>query len=535
MKLLFFHRGFFSSTLICVVLVIALIGEYYAFASLQNIWVDESTQLSGIRLNFGSMLYWLSGVNLEQVSAPADRMPPFSYALDWLWLRLMGPSDTGFRLFHAATVVAAATLLTAVTARRLGAAAATVVAGFFIFSPKLIQMSVEIRAYPFFFAITCLQVIIFLDLIGGAQKMKKGLLALFGLTCITATYTHFYGILSSSAFFLALGLASLRVRERLRAIIIAFSCVIAASTGILPFVFSAAALSSPFDEAPKAQYYVYLLKLIGDSANVVSMPAAILFFGGAVALLFASMVCAFHRLSHGNLRSFDWLCVVVIAGVSATIATSFVVERFDTMKGSYSSWLLAPIGLLVGVGAASSIAFRPWDRVGRYVAAAIMLAGAAWSTYLFFVNAPMFVHGPERFVGKLYDQSRGPKAIIYELGTTWGLLYFPLVFTHKNEVAQYRATGDTSDVIRVIDPNRQEKPLDIAETVAPYVTVLVVDIRLRTYRDLGACLQSLSACPVFAPDAIAMTLLKDGQWRELKTERSFGIYDTQVRIFGRAP
>jgi len=63
---------------VLTVLIIAFVIELYAFARVQDIWVDESTQLSGIRVRIWEMLQWLSGVDLDRFGVAGDRMPPVS-------------------------------------------------------------------------------------------------------------------------------------------------------------------------------------------------------------------------------------------------------------------------------------------------------------------------------------------------------------------------------------------------------------------------------------------------------------------------
>src|SRR6516165_12442891 len=103
------RNSIFFSPMFCFSIVaalfIALFLELYKFAHAQNIWLDETTQLSGITLSPWEMLRWLSGINADRFGVPADRMPPVSYAVDWLWLRLAGSSVIGFRLFHSAFVI----------------------------------------------------------------------------------------------------------------------------------------------------------------------------------------------------------------------------------------------------------------------------------------------------------------------------------------------------------------------------------------------------------------------------------------------
>ena len=310
--------------IIAAVLITALSIELYTFARTQDIWLDESTQLSGISLKFWEMLHWLAGGDPDRLGVPGDRMPPVSYILDWSWLHLRGTSQIGFRLFHSAFVIAGISCLAAVAWRELGRSAMIVSLLFLVLSPKLIQTGVEIRAYPIFFALSCAQTAVFLRLVASPTKIDLKLLLLFAAICVVATYTHFYGIVSSCAFFLALGISFLRRPVALAEIISAFVVVAAGSVALLPFIsgatqvplFVPATATAPtVTDKSIVQYFIYLLKLAGDAANMISIPASILFFGGTIALVGASVFTAGIRMRERNPRPFDWLIAVVISGV----------------------------------------------------------------------------------------------------------------------------------------------------------------------------------------------------------------------------
>jgi len=528
---------------IIAVLITALFIEFYIFARSQDIWLDESTQLSGITLKFWEMLQWLGGAGPDSLGVPGDRMPPVSYVLDWLWLHLYGPSEIGFRLFHSAFVIAGISCLAIVAWRELGRTATVVSLGFLVLSPKLIQTGVEIRAYPIFFGITCAQAAVFIRLVASPIKPDPKLLAVFAGICLLAIYTHFYGIVSSCAFFLALGISFVRRPAALAGIMAAFVVVAIGSLALIPFV-SAAAQVPLFVPAtatglaipgnPIVQYLTYLLKLAGDPANMVSTSASILFFGGTTALLVAAIFAALKRARNGSLKPIDWLIAVVVFGVFATIAASLLVKTFDVLKGSYSVWLLVPISLLIGAGATSVTGFRSWDVAGRTVATLALLVGAAISTYLFFDHASLFVHGPNRFIGALYDKAAAPKAIIYEAGAAWGWSYIPLQYTHHGKVVQYRASDDGVGLVRSAPRGTEPTVQEMEATVAPYQVLLLADVRLRTYRDLRQCLDRPSACPDFPSGRLKGALIGTGKWREIDKERSFGLWDSQVTILERS-
>ena len=530
--------------LIVAALIVALSIEIYIFARVQDIWLDESTQLSGITLNIWEMLRWLAGADQDRLGVPGDRMPPLSYLLDWLWLHLCGPSEIGFRLFHSAFVIAGVSGLAAVILRELGPSATIVSVGFLVLSPKMIQTAVEIRAYPIFFAITCAQVAVFIRLMACLAKIDVKLLMVFTAISLSAIYTHFYGLVSSCAFFLALGIAFLGCSAALTQIIGAFAVMaigslalipIASAAGqVLPFVPATATVPIVAEGRATVQYLSYLLKLVGDSANMVSISASILFFCGTIALLTASMLAIVRRVRNRHLRPFDWLIAVVVFGVFATIIASFFITTFDVTKSSYSGWLVVPLSLLIGAGAISVTGFRLWDTVGRKVAVGAMLVGAGISTYLFLLHASMFVHGPQRFAAALYDKAAGPKAIVYEVGAAWGWSYIPLVYSHNGKVVQYRIADDGVALVRAGRSGVGTMVQEIEAAVAPYQVLLLTDIRLRSYRDLRQCQNQPSACPDFPPGVIEGALIGAGKWRKTGKKRSFGLYDSQVTILERA-
>jgi hypothetical protein len=535
-----FARGTQVTVAVAVALTIGFLVELYLFAQIQDLWLDESTQLTGSALNLTDMFRWLAGEHLlDPYGVPGDRMPPLSYLIDWAWLRLYGPSELGFRLFHSFFVVAGTIGFSIIVWRNVGAPAGIIVLSFFVLSPKLIQIGTEIRAYPIFFAVSCAQTAVFVTLVADRDKPDVRWLAIFVLICLAAIYTHFYGVVSTCAFFVVLGLAYSRSLGGLIHLVVAGIVVVVASLGILPFVLAGVNRSDVVPEGPEtARHLIYLLKLFGDSANVVSITAAVLFFGGVLALLTAASIGILERLRRRRLMPLDWLLAVVIAGVCATVAASFVVTNFSPLTASYSIWLFAPIGALIALGSSLRIKFRPWDNAGRFVAIAMMVIGSALATLLFLLNANMFVHGPHRFVGALYDSVKGPKALVYEAEAYWKFGYFPLVFSYKNEIAQYRAiTGDTLLRIERGDglfgveaaaTNAVAQPIQAA--VAPYRTLLIVDLQLRSYRDIRQCRTGSIECRQLTSGGVESALTQGGQWREIKAERMFGLYDTQVKI-----
>src|SRR6516164_1042699 len=56
--------------LIVAASIVAFSIEIYIFARVQDIWLDESTQLSGITLNIWELFRWLAGADQDRLGVP---------------------------------------------------------------------------------------------------------------------------------------------------------------------------------------------------------------------------------------------------------------------------------------------------------------------------------------------------------------------------------------------------------------------------------------------------------------------------------
>ena len=327
-------------------------------------------------------------------------MPPVSHLLDWSWLRLFGSSEFSFRIFHAAFVVGGALTIAILALRQIGPMAAIVTLAFLVLSPKMIRTGIELRAYPIFFAVTCAQVAVFLKLVpktgpsfSNLEAVDTKLLPLFAVLCLIAIFTHFYGVVSTVAFFLALAVAFARSLKSLTALVTSGAVIVLCSSGLIPFITSAVDMSSVpvAKETAANQYLTFALRLFGDFANMVLVFAAVAFIGGTIALLAAAVFSAAVRILTRKAHPVDWLCLVVIAGAAIPVLASFGVRRFEVMKPDYSGWLFAPLALLVGAGASFATGFRVWDKAASIAAIAATLGGASAST-IFFLRPLLHVH-----------------------------------------------------------------------------------------------------------------------------------------------
>ena len=116
----------------------------------QSLWVDETTQLSGLTLGPSEVTAWLAGTDPHRFGVPPDRSPPMSYWIGWGWSRVFGLTEASMR-WLGVVLVAFATMLVFDAGRRAWGCAAALTAGLlFALSPNVVVNAVEIRSYPLF-------------------------------------------------------------------------------------------------------------------------------------------------------------------------------------------------------------------------------------------------------------------------------------------------------------------------------------------------------------------------------------------------
>lgn len=507
------------------ILGVLLAGFVFAcirFALVQDIWIDESTQLSGVRLPIAELLRWLSGSQPYRFGVPGDRMPPLAYLLDHAWWVASGDAATRFRLFHVALTIIGVALLARIEIAALGRQWWGIGVAFLVLSPKLIETSVELRSYPLFFTLTCALFLPFLRIVQRCERLPAWSdLALFGGGCIVLSYVHFFGVVASFSFFATLMLAFCRTRAALLRVMIVGAGVGLCLLGLYPFIFGASAISTAGPPAAAGGIASYLPLLLGHSALLIYPAAAVLYFGGAGLLLLAAAWGAARRAVRRRSQPLDWLLPVAAIGVVATIAPGLLISSFSALKPSYSIWLLPVFALLIALGAGKPIGWPVWDRFGRIGAVAALLAGAAIGTGVFLIEAPWFVHGPHRLIAAARAASPPATAVLYAESSSFAYGYFPMVYDSSGQLPQWLASG--SGVARLSAAGTA--PIRPIAALATYQGLVVVDIRPRHYTDLRQCPH---ACPDFATPAVVNQLVREGHWAIATQSRAFGFYDAEV-------
>jgi hypothetical protein len=501
------------------------------FALVQDIWIDESTQLSGVRLPVAELLGWLGGTDANRFGVPGDRMPPMAYLLDHLWWDVSGDAVTRFRMFHILLTTAGVALLAWAEIKALGPRWLGIGTAFLVLSPKLIEAAVELRSYALLFTVTCALVPLFLDIVKRDENpVDWRKLLMFGGGCIILCYSHFFGVVAAFSFFATLLLAFCRDRASLLRVLIVGAGLALCLMGLYPFVFGAATLSASATPAAHGGIGSYLPLLFGHPALLLYPIAALLYFAGCGVLLLAAAYGIVLRAVRRSTEPADWLLVVTLIGCAATILPSFVISAFSALKPSYSIWLFPILAMLIALGASKPLGWLVWDRYGRAGAVAALLAGAALATGVFLARAPWFVHGPHRVIETAREQSPPATAIVYAQPASFAYGYFPMVYQSGGHLQQWLVMPGGVGRLGVSGISTT-LPLT---ALAPYRGLVVVDIRPRHYSDLRHCLDG--HCPTFPGQPLVDQLVHSGNWSVVSRHRAFGFYDAVVtRLMPRAP
>ena len=521
-----------AGTACATLLACAFFGAAVYFALLQNVWIDESTQLSGAALPLARMLAWLAGGAGPAIAVPPDRAPPVSYLLDAACGASLCRSVLHFRLLHLFVTLMGAALLLATVARRFGGIAAAAGAAVLFLSPKLVEVAVEIRSYPVFFALTCVQIVLLAGLVDG-PRVRIGRLLPFAGVGLLAIYTHFFGLVSTMALFG--GLFAARARDRREGLAIggAAAGVLALSAGLQPFVAGANAISqTPLAASDTNSLVQFALKLLGHSATLLSLPVALFFFAGFAVMIAVAAVRVAWRSARGGWRgpgsATFALIVALLLGLAATFAASALLHGFDPLKTAYSIWVFPVLAWLAGAACAPAgvdapAPIRRWlIPVARGAAAVFALAALA-AQALFLAHAQWFVHGPGSAIAAAAGPQPNGVAVVYR--GAWGYGYFPTLWRYRDRMRQSTLAPDGT-VHRVV--HAAVDPRGAAgDPFAGDRRVVMVDIATRGYRDLRPLLAGAPASapmpPAPAPPGFAM----------VKREVLPGLYWTTVSVFER--
>jgi len=520
---------------VALVLLILAVGAI-VFAQAQNVWVDESTQLSGMTLTPGPLMGWLAGTLTMPFGVPSDRMPPLSYLLDMPAWRLSGGSVLAMRFYHAAMVAGGILLLMAAMARRFGPRSALLAGLFLVLSPKVIDIAVEIRAYPLFLAITCAQVAL---LVRGEVAARPRRLALFLLLGLASAYTHFFGVVATSALFVAAFIDAPTVRTAVRAVL-GYGLFLLLCLGLLPFITGASSITNS-DLPPAAPGFGAIAAFAGQTLGnvqwMVNPAIAVLFFAGTLLLLVLGAIGLAGLFARRGLavrhEPASGMALALLAGFVVVVAAAFVLSGFNTISPRYNIWMMPPLAVLLALCADGLLA--PAGKSARLVrlgALALTGIGAVWGQAWFLSRAELFIHGPSRTLEALLARA-GPGTAILHAGERWGWAGFPLSWAHGRALDQWLLSPDgrSATHLRFGQPLGKPEPLS---ALAPYRTLLVNRVDLKSYPDLRL-VDSTALAPAPAATPALAPRLADAGWLGSEILVKPGYYALTAQLYRKRP
>jgi hypothetical protein len=458
-----------------------------AFAAHQSIWVDETTQMTGLGMPWGEQVAWLAGAPRPDIGVPPDRMPPLSYWLGSLWAGAFGLTEHAMRLFGIACAAAAIPALWLAGVRLAGVWGGAFAAAAMMLSANALGTASAIRAYPLFMALTAWAALAYLRL--ALDGVTAGRLAALGAVLLAATYTHFYGLVAAFALFGALVLLRLAQRAPAGAVILAGLATGVLAAGILPFATAAAGVQEAGaapglrDVAAGAARLAYRL---------VAHPVLLAAEGLQAAHLEAVGLCGLAALwvarRAGAMPAA--LILPLALGGAALSAAALAGPAFDVFAPHYNLWML-PFPALV-----LTLALRG-GAAGR-IAAAAVAATTLWSAATLVRHAPLYANGPGDWAAALVPQDA---LVIHDGAGAWGAVYFPLYWHSAGRIAQWHRAPDGT-LTRIV-PGMLSPIADPAGEEAAFATVVLARGFGLDSRALGRIARGQARCADLAAPPMA--------------------------------
>lgn len=475
------------------------------FAAGQALWVDETTQLSGITLSLGEQLGWLTGRLDPGLAVPPDRMPPFSYWLGEAWSALFGLTETPMRWLGIAVVLCAAPAIHGLGRMAGGAWGGVFALAFVYLMPFLVVQAVEIRTYPLFFALSAWAVWAFARVILSPEGGETVPIWPAAVLAIAAAYAHFFGLLMALCLFVALLVDRLMRGLPLGRLFAAAAIAGVLALGLVPFALSAVGVSGGLDEmvaippslTELVSGAVTLVLRLGTHGSHLAYPVAlILTLGGIAGLALLSFTRLARPLPEGAAprRAPLLVALPIVLALVLLMVVDRALDGFPAFGPHYNLWMVPLAALFLSFGFGFDGRMR-WLAPGLGLAAVAghLVAGSA-----LLGNRDIYSHGPGEW---LAAQVTDPAStlVVHDGTGTWGHAYFPLVYLTEGAVTQIRVAPE--GVFRII-PGGEEPVTDPAGFAAQFDTVLLVSTRTLPSAQLGALSRGEADCtplPLPAP------------------------------------
>ncbi len=424
---------------IIAIAMVAFWAAAWVFARGQSIWVDETTQMYGIQQSFGTSMAWLTTTRPEVHPVPFDRMPPLSYLLGMAWSGIFGFSENALRIMgivFASLAIPALYLSGRMFAGRLGGLFVVV---FVAVSANAMGYASAIRAYPIYFAATAWAILAYCRIVflGGITARYLALTACL----IVAMYLHFYGCVAAFCLGLSLLVWNIATRQPVAPLFLWAGILAVAALGLLPFIQAATSISGQPDAGANGSGLRDVVVATARLAyRIVAhpvyevVPALRL---GHLALIGVLGLIALVRLVTGIDRKPAAIVLPLAIGFAFLAVVDLAVDGFEVQAPHYNIWMIPLVGLFLATALAQGGGMV--RKAGSAVGIGLM-ATTLVGTGLLLRHASLYSNGPGDWTfAQIADPDR--TLVIHE-GTTWGSLYFPLVYLSAGKLEQWLQADD---------------------------------------------------------------------------------------------
>lgn len=412
------------------------------FSFVQSIWVDESTQLSGLTLPVLDIYRWLGGLIDHPFLVPADRMPPLGYVVGVLWSSVFGLDVLPMRYLSLALVLAGLAVFFIYFKQQQRYMLLMSVLLLLCLSANLVVVAVEIRSYALFFLLSVIASVLYFDLIQCVQSDGQGIfkkVMILSAVLALAMMTHFFGFLLCGSIlgsYLVMWFFDKRFVLDIKIIsgvslILAIGIVISFPAIYASFVISEGGGTGVGISSMRAAVkLVYRLVAHQSLAAVIVLPLLVM------VVVYGSIVWSLYKKISIAKIVFS---VVLVLGLGVAFLASLLTSGFDALAPHYNIWALPFLAVLLGLCVED---LTDWQQKAVGV---ILLVTLGVGQVTMLVEGRKFTH--TRFneiqaevmkhVGP--DESRDSVVVIYNepMAKTWfaGLYAFP------ESVGQYIATN----------------------------------------------------------------------------------------------
>jgi hypothetical protein len=496
------------------------------FLPYQSLWLDETTQIGGIRLGAMQVLPWLAGRGPD-LGVPDDCAPPVSYLLQIGWGAAFGTSESALRWFGVVCAYVGVLFAAAAARRAFGRLSAVAAALFLASSPNVMMIAVEIRSYAVFFMLACTSTYLLIRVLQSDATSQVRWIAALTTALLAAIYTHYFGVVLAGACFLALLFHGWRTPIR-RNPTLGFAVVlVVGSIGLLPFLGSALEMTRSFGAAnapapaiatsPGRSVLQLGYRFFAHPAMAGSSIATALTLAGA---LIAGAVALTPRRAGDPLRVA--VLVALGGGLGVVVVAAFTLTRLRATVPTYNVWALPLIALLL----ARSVSIRRGSprRLGA-AGVVLLVAGSLLASLRVHRHPDAYAHGPQRRIFELLGEL-GPEnsMVVYDRASTAaGHMFFPIRHTFGHSLPQYVAEGADARLVPY-------DPLDPVPSVRERRFAIVLRPRVVPATELARDLEQSGPPP--GPIETAESLKQQG-WRSVSIEHRPSLMTTDIEVLER--